>query len=370
MIVALFIWAFIQSFLFGGTILFYKNNQANRILAIFFILISGIIFFQYLLKYEFWLFDHPATLFIPDLINLSLGPILYLYSNQLIYRKWHNLHVLHFIPAFLFAVYYFLFEILPEERFEYVDYINTKAHIIVLSIILISNTVYLILFRRNYVRCRKLHLEENRSLKPWINILLIFFLFQLFINLVIWILHYVVYMSGIEYIARAGAVKDFIFIFLNAIIIFVTSFFVISNPSLIKTLGTKISTRLKSKPFAIGKDEAALHIAKLEQLMNNEKIFLDPQLTEKKFAGKLDLQPYYLSKLINQHVNCSFNEFINRARIDETKRLLESEKSEKLTLYAIALDSGFSSESVFYTNFKKYTGMTPAQYRKRNSVKK
>ncbi len=370
MIVALFIWAFIQSFLFGGTILFYKNNQANRILAVFFLLISVIIFFQYLLKYEFWLFDHPATLFIPDLINLSLGPILYLYSNQLIFRKWQNFHVLHFMPAFLFVMYYLLFEILPEERFEYVDYINTKAHIIVLSVILFSNIVYLILFRRNYARCRKLHMEENCSLKPWIQILLVFFFFQLFTNLAIWVLHYAVHISGVEHIARAGVVKDFIFIFLNAIIIFVTSFFIISNPTLIKTLGTKISTRLKSKPFVISKDEAALHIANLEKLMNNEKIYLDHQLTEKMLAEKLNLQPYYLSRLINQHVNCSFNEYINKARIEETRRLLESEQSRKLTLYAIALDSGFSSESVFYINFKKYTGMTPSQYRKQISSKK
>jgi len=370
MIVALFIWAFIQSFLFGGTILFYKNNQANRILAIFFISISIIIFIQYLLIYEYWLFDHPVILFIPDLINLSIGPILYLYSNQLIDRKWQNIDYLHFTPAFLFAVYYYIYEILPEEKFEYINYINTKAHIIVLSVILISNIVYLILFWKNYIRCKKLKIEESCSLKPWIQILLVFFFFQLFTNLVIWILHYVVYISGVEYIARAGATKDFIFIFLNAIIIFVTTFFIISNPMLIKTLGTKISKGLKSKSFTISEDEAAVHIANLEDLMNNEKIYLDPQLTEKVLAEKLNLQPYYLSRLINQHVNCSFNEYINRARIEETKRILESENSKKLTLFAIALDSGFSSESVFYTNFKKHTGMTPSQYKKMISSKK
>jgi AraC-like DNA-binding protein len=370
MIVALFFWAFIQSFLFGGTILFYKNNQANRILSIFFISISIIIFIQYLLIYEYWLFDQPVILFIPDLINLSIGPILYLYSNQLIARKWRIIDFLHFAPAFLFAAYYFIFEILPEENFEYINYINTVAHIGVLSVILISNIVYLILFWNNYTRCKKLQMEESCSLKPWIQILLVFFFFQLFINLVIWILHYVTHISDVEHIARAGTVKDFIFIFLNAIIIFVTSFFIISNPTLIKTLGTKISTRLKSKPFVISKDEAALHIANLEKLMKTEKVYLDPQLTEKMLAKKLNLQPYYLSRLINQHVNCSFNEYINKARIEETKRLLESQQFKKLTLYAIALDSGFSSESVFYTNFKKYTGMTPSQYRKKISAKK
>jgi len=73
---ALFIWAFIQSFLFGGTVLVYRNNLANRILSSFFFLVSVLILFQYLLKYELWLFIHPIALFIPDLINIAIGPVL------------------------------------------------------------------------------------------------------------------------------------------------------------------------------------------------------------------------------------------------------------------------------------------------------
>jgi AraC-like DNA-binding protein len=56
--------------------------------------------------------------------------------------------------------------------------------------------------------------------------------------------------------------------------------------------------------------------------------------------------------------------------VEETKRLLKSEKSKDLTLFAIAIDSGFSSESVFYTNFKKYVGMTPNQYKKKALAEK
>jgi len=40
-----------------------------------------------------------------------------------------------------------------------------------------------------------------------------------------------------------------------------------------------------------------------------------------------------------------------------------SPKSSHLTILAIALESGFNTKSSFNTFFKKYTGVTPSQYR-------
>ena len=169
---------------------------------------------------------------------------------------------------------------------------------------------------------------------------------------------------NVMFIANVNSIKNIIFIGLNAITVFTTGFFIIAHPDVITTLGTIISDKLKSKPFSISESEAGVQIAKLEQLMKDERVYLDPQLNEKRLAEQLELQTYYLSKLMNEHVKCSFKEYINRARIEETKRLLESEKANELTLFAIAIDSGFSSESVFYSNFKKFVGMTPNQYKK------
>lgn len=366
---ALFYWAFIQSFLFGGTILVYKNNVPNRILATFFFLVSLLILFQYLLLYRYWLFDYPSTLFLPDVINMCIGPVFFLYSRQLVYKEWNHKNLLHFIPAILLSLYFIFFEILSEDQFEYLDYINTNAHVAVLSLILISNITYMVLFLFNFKKCRNLLNKELIIVRLWMGILLVFFIIQLFINFVMWFFHFGLQQSREEVINNAQNIKTLIFIVLNAIIIFATGFFIIANPEVISSLGVKISNRLKSKSFVIDKNDAVKHIARLEKIMAEEKIYLDSQLNEKMLAEKLDLQSYYLSKLMNDHMKCSFNEYINKARIEETKRLLESEKTNDLTLYAIAVDSGFSSESVFYSNFKKYVGMTPNQYKKQVSEK-
>jgi AraC-like DNA-binding protein len=362
---ALFYWAFIQSFLFGGTIIVYKNTIPNRILATFFFLVSFLILFQYLLLYRFWLFDYPKTLFFPDVINMCIGPVFFLYSRQLIYKKWSHSNLLHFIPAVLLSLYFILFEILPEEKFEYLNYINTTPHIVVLTLVVISNLIYLILFIGIYRKCQDLHKKEMKIVQQWMRILLLFFVVQLFVNFIMWFFHFGLQQANEEVIYNAQNIKTLIFIILNAIIIFTTGFFIIANTEVITSLGVKISNRLKSKSFSIDTNDADKHIARLEKLMAEERVFLDSQLNEKMLAEKLDLQSYYLSKLMNDHMRCSFNEYINKARIEETKRLLELEKSNDLTLFAIAVDSGFSSESVFYSNFKKYVGMTPNQYKKK-----
>lgn len=365
MVIALFFWAFIQSFLFGLTVLVYRNNRPNRILASFFFMVSTVILFQYLLKHEFWLFDFPKTLFIPDIINISIAPILFLYSRQIITRKWKIINFLHFIPALLLTLYFIFFEILPEAKFVYYNYINTTSHIAVLTLILISNITYLILFYSNYKKCSELQKKESEQVKPWLRILFVFFILQLVINFIIWTLHFNLLRINNEFVENARSIKDVIFILLNAITVFTTGLFIVANPAVITSLGTKITERLKSKSFSIADNEAKKHIGRLEKLMKEEKVFLDAQLNEKLLADKLGIQSYYLSRLMNEHIKCSFKEYINRARIDETKRLLESEKTDELTLFAIAVDSGFSSESVFYTNFKKFVGMTPNEYKKK-----
>lgn len=326
--------------------------------------------FQFLLKYEKWLFEFPRLLFIPDIVNITIGPVLFLYSRQLIYRKWSNINFLHFLPALLFTLYFIFFEILPEETFKYFNYLNTPEHLAILTLILISNTIYLIFFIGNYRSCRKSAKKEDEKVKNWLRILLVFFVLELFTNLLIWTLHFNLQQLNPDFIANARIIKDYIFIVLNAVIITTTSFFVIATPEVVTSLGTKISNKLRSKSYVIPEDEAQQCIRRLEKLMEEERVYLDPQLNEKMLAGKLGVPSYFLSKLMNDHLNCSFKDYINRARIEETKRLLESEHARDVTLFAVAIDSGFSSESVFYSNFKKYVGMTPNQYKKKVNGKK
>jgi AraC-like DNA-binding protein len=59
----------------------------------------------------------------------------------------------------------------------------------------------------------------------------------------------------------------------------------------------------------------------------------------------------------------SYYDFINQYRIEEFKNRLADPESERYNLLSIAFDSGFQSKGTFNSIFKKFTGMTPSEYK-------
>jgi AraC-like DNA-binding protein len=60
-----------------------------------------------------------------------------------------------------------------------------------------------------------------------------------------------------------------------------------------------------------------------------------------------------------------FVEFVNQFRIDHAKVLLKDSKYSREKISTIAFDSGFGTVTSFNVSFKKTTGLTPSEFRKR-----
>lgn len=59
-----------------------------------------------------------------------------------------------------------------------------------------------------------------------------------------------------------------------------------------------------------------------------------------------------------------FFDFVNSYRVEAAKALIKTEEiNRKYTIEYIAAKSGFNSKSTFNAAFKKFTGMTPSQFR-------
>jgi len=104
---------------------------------------------------------------------------------------------------------------------------------------------------------------------------------------------------------------------------------------------------------------------KLQNLMIKEKPYLEPGLNIFTLARMIGISQRNLSDVINGAAKENFYDFINRHRIEEAKKLLISEKDK--TILDIAIQSGFNSKSVFNSSFKKFTSVTPNQYKKQNN---
>ena len=85
-------------------------------------------------------------------------------------------------------------------------------------------------------------------------------------------------------------------------------------------------------------------------------------------AGKISISPRYLSDLINRSFNQNFFDFINTYRIEEAKKMLTHDTGGRRTVLEVLYDSGFNSKSAFNNAFKKYTGITPTEYRRHQAT--
>lgn len=101
---------------------------------------------------------------------------------------------------------------------------------------------------------------------------------------------------------------------------------------------------------------------RIKEVVSNEKIYLDPNLTLRKLSIRLDTNTKYLSQVINHHGGTNFLSFINGYRTDEVRRRLRAGDFQQHTFFGIAQRCGFKNKSTFYKVFRDNTGMTPKQY--------
>jgi len=102
----------------------------------------------------------------------------------------------------------------------------------------------------------------------------------------------------------------------------------------------------------------------LVQLLLEDKLYKNPQLTVAKLAKHLNWPINQLSTIINQGFQTNFTDFINHHRIEAFKKKMIQPDSKNYSIVGLGLEVGFSSKASFYRSFKKETGMTPSDYLK------
>ncbi|MFV1884284.1 MAG: helix-turn-helix domain-containing protein [Balneola sp.] len=144
-------------------------------------------------------------------------------------------------------------------------------------------------------------------------------------------------------------------------------FFGLKHPNLFTVINTeeRLIVKDQKEKYASSalKDDDLVRIKeKLSMLMENEKPYLDPELTLTDLAEKISLSNRELSQVINTQFDRNFSEFINSYRVEEAIRIFEKNDDPKKTILEIIFEVGFNSKSSFYTAFKKQTNTTPKIY--------
>lgn len=95
-----------------------------------------------------------------------------------------------------------------------------------------------------------------------------------------------------------------------------------------------------------------------------QKLYLDPYLSLESLARSSKLSSGYLSTLINTFGANHFSDYINKFRVEQVKKMIRDKDYADYTIVSIGLESGFNSKSTFYKAFKKFTQMTPVEFKR------
>jgi len=100
----------------------------------------------------------------------------------------------------------------------------------------------------------------------------------------------------------------------------------------------------------------------LRSAMENDKLYLNPSLTVALVADHTGIAAKNISATLNQHLQKSFNEFVNEYRIRAIRQRLLNGETRELTIAGLAYEGGFNSLPTFQRAFKAVTGQTPSEF--------
>lgn len=279
------------------------------------------------------------------------GPFIYFYTKSLI-RKDFTFSVgilIHFVPYFI-SIIYFIFE--SKVKFLQLTY---------LILLYLHISIYIFF-------AFKILLKFNNQIKNQFSETYKFHITRLFIVLMVfsllWLLDILTIVQSyftvfpIEY----KLITIYTLFTINLIFAIFIVYDSLSHPELLN-LNLSDSATGKYKTSTLNDADKQLYLSKLQIIISDKKPYLNPKINIKELAEISEIPVRALSQIINNSIGMNFYDFINSYRIEYSKNLLIN-NSEK-NILEILFDSGFNTKSAFNSAFKKFTKMTPSEFRKR-----
>lgn len=312
----------------------------------------------------------PSVRYLPIAFELSTGPLLYLYLRALTEKHfvWRQSLLLHFVPMFIAQTYalmtYLMVVDCPSPSLQ--DYLASELFYHQFKTfedwaIVISIVSYLYLGYKKFTTFQTLVKNSTAdSAYPtlsWLHSILVLCAI-LFLLLLLNML-----LSRLTDIDRGSDIHWKVYYIYAAGVVYYLGLMAFRQqlPDLDQIYDIKpkaVSTR------HVDTDNHRL-IDGLKQLLEEEKLYLNPTLNLRQIADRLSVSPATLSSIINQHFNKSFRELINDRRLIDVKHKLLN-NPQGASVLSLALESGFNSEASFYRIFRDNVGATPKAFVEKN----
>lgn len=110
-------------------------------------------------------------------------------------------------------------------------------------------------------------------------------------------------------------------------------------------------------------------LARLRMLMEEDKVYRDPELSVSRLAARLGVADYLLRRLIHDSLgHRNFAAFVNGHRLREVAQRLCDPALDRRPVLTLALEAGFGSIGPFNRQFRETYGLTPTEFRVRRGL--
>ncbi|HUR11882.1 MAG TPA: helix-turn-helix domain-containing protein, partial [Flavitalea sp.] len=349
-------------------LLFGFHKKLHRNGNTFLLLYIGVLLLQLTLKVmsKIWLMENWSLLYsLSHNLPLLYGPLIYLFVKERIMRfSFAPKDLLHFLP--FGVVLFFTFLSAQEIAFPF-EFILSNPHVrfVLLGISLGVYHYFAYQTSGKYIAIDQNKIAATPYTINWVKkfvvvsamvcSLIATALYLLFIN----------YPNGHEY--RYGFVSLTLFIYwisysaLTEPILFSIITTRETNPENIPRLVVHRQVKKYARSTLDVSEKERISNA-LSKLVDQDKIYLDTELTIDSLAEKINCSRHALSQVLNECMGQSFYDFVNQHRVQQAKALLLDVSRKDHKISSIAYDSGFNSLSTFNEVFKKLTGCPPSQF--------
>ncbi len=310
---------------------------------------------------------------------LAFPQFLYLYAKYIStqYRKFDKREFLHFLPSFiLLLIIIILYDHNISNLLDLAIYYDNFSIIESIFGIVMQINVWIYTF----MACRKIYLYKKQKSNiysfdstsvnlNWLYVVIIFFFIYFHVMLIASSVdQFISVVKNLEYF-RSGSLLVFVY---------VVSFWGIKQQQLMsinkpvslnKVLTLKTNNSDRYQKSGLREENAKDYLQQLVNYMKVSEPWKDNKLSLAKLSEQTNIPKHHITQILNEYLNKNFYTFINEYRTEYAKQLILSSKSEKWSFISIAYECGFNSKTAFNSFFKKYTTMTPSEF-KNSKMKK
>lgn len=305
------------------------------------------------------------TFYNPELGPLSLsslqmlypwifGPLLFLYCKALLGKapNWKQIAMhLIYLPLVLLSLFF-------TRQFSW----SVDAYLLIYKTTIFTQILGYCLAAIWFTRKQLRSIESYyASINPQCSYWLLYLLYGFFVIFVLDLI-----LVGLDVLSLSSN-RWFLDIFYVAESLYITGLglLALNQPNLVID---PVVERHKYKHSALSQ-QAAQHIA--DELNNNMKRhhwYQENEISLPQVAKRLGVADYHLSQVLSEHFQQSFYEYVNRFRIKQAQELLAQNDSQFQNILDVAFHVGFNNKTSFNAAFKRFTKLTPSQFRKELSA--